>query len=138
MTAPENFISTTDYATLKNDATTTLSVTVAGALSIATSTIHTDTTSATLGTAGAILRGQINSSRASSTWYVANAASFTRTGTVGGVGSSYSLNVSIIRTAATTVQLIAAIYNPYASALTTQAGTETITYSINSFLSPFA
>lgn len=138
MTKPTDFISTTDYATLKNDASTTLTVVVPGSASMPMNTVNNYTTTATIGQAGSSIRGRGNSSRNATIWYVANQVSFQRTGTLSGSPTPYTLTAVVYRTAPDTLTLLATIFNPYAGTLTTQSGSETITFEVSTFLSPFA
>ena len=79
MTKPESFISTSDYATLKNDGTTTLTITLPASVGIAASSNYTLTSDVTVGTAGASDRAQIHSSRLGNR-YVTNLLGVDRSG----------------------------------------------------------
>jgi hypothetical protein len=134
---PEEFILTTDYATLKNDDSGTFQLVVPGSMSVAAGGSYSNTSSITLGSNSVNTRSQINSSRSSTVWTAASQVDFTRTGTVLGVPTAYSLFTVISRTGTHTLQIAALIFNPNANTLTTQSGSETITFDIRTFLSPF-
>lgn len=131
------FIINTDYATIKNDAEGTLSVTVPGSTVIASGGQYTNTTSLTIGEGVSTIRSQGNSTRDASTWIAANQLALPRTGVVSGASQPYTLAAAISRTSTTTIELFVGIYNPYGANLTTQAGDETITFDVTTFLPPF-
>ena len=130
MTKPESFISTTDYATLKNDGTATLTITLPASVAIASSTNYTLTSDVTVGTAGSSDRAQIHSSRLNKR-YVTNLLSIDRSGT-----DPYTILVSLYRTSATNLRAVVDIRNPYGSTLTTESTAETFTFYVNTFLPP--
>lgn len=143
MTKPSDFILSTDYATLKNDDSDTTSVTAPGAVSVPAAVgpvggyveYHQDLT---IGTAGAITRLQIESSKNAGVVYAARTLSIDRTGTVGGSPANYSIIAFAYRTAPTTLRCQVYISNPNAGTLTTAAGDETFTFYINTFLAPYS
>lgn len=134
---PEEFILTTDYATLKNDDSGTFQLVVPGSMSIGSGTTYTNSIDITLGSDSVNTRSQINSSRASTVWVAASQVDFPRTGTVGGSPSPYTLFTIITRIGTNTLQISASIFNSNVGTLTTQSGAETITFDIRTFLSPF-
>lgn len=136
MADANKFILSTDFATLKNDDSGTATVTVPGSMSVAAGATWSSTSTVTLGEGVSTVRANCNASRTSD-WYNANQLSIWRTGTVGGSPTTYTLLSKITRTSSSTVELYVGIYNNYASTLTTQSGSETITYKIATFLPPF-
>lgn len=130
MTKPESFISTSDYATLKNDGTATLTITLPASVGIASSTNYTLTSDVTVGTAGASDRAQIHSSRLGKR-YVTNLLGVSRSGS-----DPYTILVSLYRTSATTLRAMVDIRNPYGGTLTTEATAEVFTFYVNTFLPP--
>lgn len=137
MTKPENFTLTTDYATLKNDATTTLTLTLPGSLSIAAGNSYLLTTTASVGAAGASERSQIRSSKWTYYW-LGNILSIAQDGLVGGSPANYLTVAELYRSSPTQVTAQVSIFNPYAGTLSTVAGDETFTFYVSTFLPPFA
>lgn len=137
MTKPENFTLTSDYATLKNDATTSLTITLPGSLSIAAGGNYLLTATASIGTAGASERSQIHSSKWTYYW-LGNILSIARDGLVGGSPANYLTVAELYRSSATQVTAQVSIRNPYAGTLSTVAGDETFTFYVSTFLPPFA
>lgn len=134
---PEEFILTTDYATLKNDDSGTFQIVVPGSFNIGSGSSYYNPTDIILGSDSVNTRSQINSSRSSTVWTAASQVDFQRTGTVGGSPAGYSLLTSINRVDNDTLRIAVNIFNVYAGTLTTQSGSETITFDIRTFLSPF-
>lgn len=134
---PEEFILTTDYATLKNDDSGTFQLVVPGSMAILSGGFYSNTSNVTLGFKSANTRSQINSSRSSTIWTAASQVDFARTGTVLGSPSPYSLFTMINRVGDNTIEISVLIFNNNANTLTTQSGAETITFDIRTFLSPF-
>lgn len=134
---PEEFILTTDYATLKNDDSGTFQLAVPGSMVIASGGTFSSSMDVIIGDDSVNTRSQINSSRASTIWVAASQVDFERTGTVLGSPSPYTLFTTINRIGTNTLQLAVAIQNNNIDPLTTQAGDETITFDIRTFLSPF-
>lgn len=136
MNKPEQFIVTSDYATLKNDATGAVSVTFPGSQSIASNQLRTYTNTATLGTRGASLRTRIMSSKHGS-WYSCSTLSFSRNANMGGMTVPYSISAFVTRTQPDEVTVIVSVLNPYDTSITTASGNETFTFELSTFLSPF-
>jgi hypothetical protein len=134
---PEEFILTTDYATLKNDDSGTFQLVVPGSMSIASGATYTNSSDVILGDDSVNLRSQINSSRASTIWVATTQLDLPRTGTVLGSPSPYTLFTTVDRVGTNTIRVAAAIFNNAANTLTTQSGAETITFDLRTFLSPF-
>lgn len=140
---PDKFILSTDFATLKNDADTTVQVTFPGSIVIpgsvgpagSYSERHTDVV---IGAQGAISRVQISSSKDSNIIHPARNLYYDRSGIVLGISTSYTLSAFVYRISPTTMRCIVLIPNPYSDPLTTASGDETITFHVNTFLPPFA
>lgn len=142
MTKPSQFILTTDYATLKNDDSDSSTVTAPGAQVVPAAIgpvggyveYHTDVS---IGTQGAISRLQIASSKGSDIVYSTRTLSFNRTGTILGNPADYSIIAFAYRVAPTTLRCQVYIQNPNSDPLVTEAGNETFTFYLNTFLAPF-
>lgn len=134
---PEEFILTTDYATLKNDDSGTFQLVVPGSMNIASGGVYSNISNVSIGGDSVNTRSQINSTRASTIWVAASQVDFQRTGTVSGSPSPYTLFTSINRIGVGELELRIAIVNVSIDTLTTQAGDETITFDIRTFKSPF-
>ena len=137
MTKPSDFISTTDFATLKNDAGGNGAVTVPSGTSVAGSGAYYNSVDLTIGVAGSIVRGQIASSKASGDFYSSQIMSMGRTGTVDGYSATYSIYAFFYRTSPTNLRLQVFIPNPYGSTLTGAAGDETFTFFASTFIPPY-
>lgn len=134
---PEEFILTTDYATLKNDDSGTFQLVVPGSMAILSGASYVNSLNVTIGSNSVNTRSQINSTKSSTIWTASSQVDFPRTGTVGGSPSPYTLFTTINRIGTSTLQLSASIFNSSAGTLTTEAGSDTITFDIRTFLSPF-
>lgn len=134
-----DFILSTDYATLKNDNNATIQVTFPGSTVVPASVgvagsaveVHTDVT---MGAPGAISRIQISSTKDAGIIHPARNVYYNRTGDLG----SYQIVAFTYRTSPTTLRCSAFVTNPYNAILTTEAGDETFTFYVNTFLPPFA
>ena len=144
MTKPSQFILNTDYATLKNDASGTVSVTAPGSQVVPAAVgpvggyleYHTDIE---IGVAGSITRLQISSSKESNTVYSTRTLDILRLGTVLGFpGVPYNIIAFTYRTAPTTLRCIVYVSNPNTDPLTTAVGDETFTFYVNTFIPPYA
>lgn len=133
----ENFIITSDYPTLKNDATATVQAIVSGSQTIAASGTLTGSRDVTLGQAAAMNRGRIASTKNSDIFYVGQGIVFQRTGTVGGGPGPYLLACFMYRTSPTNMRFQVLIQNPYGATLTTEAGDDVITFQANTLITPF-
>jgi hypothetical protein len=143
MVKPAHFQLNSDFATLKNDDSAPATVVIPASQSIGGSVSAAGTsldlsTDVTVGSAGAITRTQIASSKDSNKYRASRIVSFTRTGTVSGFSTPYSVVVFAYRINATTMRCQVHILNPYSSTLTTASGSETISFDIQTFLPPFA
>ena len=137
MTKPENFISTTDYATLKNDATITFQVTIPGGTVILGGGTYNLGQDFTVGSIGASERAKIASSKDGNIFYSTLQMSTVRVGTVLGFPAVYNTNAYLRRSGPNTLRAELVIFNPYSDPLTGEAGDQVFTYEVNTFLSPF-
>lgn len=137
MVKPSSFITSSDYATLKNDDSTIATVVFPASVAIAGSGSRTETFDVTIGAKGAINRIQISSSKDSSKRYVTQTLAYTRTGTVGGFPTPYSILAFVSRTSATNLRCTVYVPNPSGSTLTTASGDETFVFYIDTFIPPF-
>lgn len=138
-----HFILSTDYATLKNDNETTVQVTFPGSVIVGGSVLPAGTsmerhTDVTIGAQGAISRIQISSTKDASIIHPARNVYYNRTGTVLGFSTPYTIVAFVYRISPTTMRCTALVTNPTSDPLTTEAGDETFTFYVNTFLPPFA
>jgi len=138
MTKPESFIATTDYATLKNDDTDILFVTLPSSAIIPAADIITFTQDKAIGVASASIRSMINSSK-DNIRYVSNTIAYSQAGgTVGGSPTNYEIYVTVHRVSDNIVRLSCFIPNPYGSTLSITGLSQTIVANVATFLPPFA
>lgn len=129
MNRPENFIITTDYATLKNDVSSaTLSVTIPGSTVVPGNGIYSISDTITIGSQTSNIRARIRSSR-DGRWLLGAAVSY---------DGGYNVLALVTRQSNTQVRLTAIIKNPYSLSLTIAPTSETITAVVSTFLSPFS
>jgi len=135
MSKPENFILTSDFATLKNDSQAqTASVVFPASIAVAingTAEYHTDISA---GSAGAAIRCRIKSSKFSSKWLASPQVIYSRTGSAG----LYTMVAYVYLVSAGTVRCSVSVFNNTGSAMTTEAGAETIDFNVSTFIPPFA
>lgn len=140
MTIPANFISTSDFPTFKNDnngVTSTVTLTMPGSQSVPGNGSVEYTADVVQGAAGAICSAMIYTTKS----LVQNAAQtliLTRIGVTSGSPAPYSVAFYIRRLNTTTIRCEAVIQNPYSTTLTGEAGDETATFTIRTFVPPFA
>lgn len=138
MTKPSNFIKSSDYPTLKNDITKAdVTVTVPSSITVAGSGSASYSTDVVMGVQGALSSSRISSSKDSNIWYKAQMVVYTRTGTNDGFTTPYNVVAFVWRVNATTLRCQVFIPNPYSTALICEAGVETISFHVNSFVPPF-
>lgn len=140
MTKPESFIINSDYATLKNDATTTLSVTIPNSLSLAGVSIYTLTDTVTIGQRGSSIRSRIHSTMRDQ-WFVANQVTYSyMSGATHPLWGdlNYDIYVTVNRTSSTQLSLIVTILNGYDEPITINGAGQTITAKVATFLPPYA
>lgn len=138
MTKPANFQSTTDFATLKGDGTATATVIIPSATVVPANGLSQWFVDLPVGTQGAVARVQIRSSKNGNKWVSANATSFHRFGLVLGFGALYDPFIFVWRPSPNVLRCQAIIQNPYSDPLTGETGDEVITFSVKTFLPPFA
>ncbi len=138
MSKPENFIQNSDYATLKNDATGSVSVTFPSGLILTANELYTVTADLIIGTTNASSRVRIASSKESNVYYAGAVTIVGRTGIIAGpTNVPYNLVAFTTRINATTIRATVALTNPYSEGMATEFGTETFTFEVSTFLSPF-
>jgi hypothetical protein len=133
MTLPAQFILSSDFPTLKNDASSSGSIVIPTSFVIAGNGSYTNSSDVTIGAQGAMVRGRIASSKNSSLWWTGQIVTFNRTGTVLGFPSGYTLYCSMYKTSATTLRFSVYIRNESVDPLTTEAGAETVSFYANTF-----
>ena len=137
MSKSENFITNTDFATLKHDASGNVSVVVPGSINIASGSYWQSTSDLVIGTKGSVIRARISSTRDNKQIVSHNLFETVSASSPG--GATYYVAVDIYRINPTTVRLSVYIPNIIfpAQTLITNASGETITAHISTFLSPF-
>lgn len=137
---PEQFIQTSDYATLKNDdrQTTALNIPV-GATIPAFGFIEYSTT-AEIGTINASTRVQMSTSGDPGAWTPGNMREVilqVKYNTTGSPIIDYYQVVNIERVSPSTVKMYVRITNPLSFSITVVGSVTTVTADIATFLSPF-
>jgi len=138
MTKPENFILNSDYATLKNDGSTTLSVTLPDTLSIPPSTTYSISATASLGVAGASTRQRISSTK-NAIQYITKSVVYSYTSGATVIGEPFvywSIFVFINRRTSDSVDLTVFIPNQYGNTMNITGLSQTITAKVATFLPP--
>lgn len=133
---PEDFILTTDYATLKNDAVTSLSIVLPSSVIISAAGTAMYSATATAGSAGSSIRTQIMSTK-DNKWFTMNTVNYVYFSGAS-PGGNYVVYVSLSRTSATTIRLLVSIPNKTGSTMTITGLSQTITADIATFLPPFS
>lgn len=133
MVKPSLFILTTDYATLGNDDGTTISVTAPGFQPIGAGATLTYSTDVVIGAKASLNRIQISSSKDSNTPYETLSLSFLRVGSP----SPYNIVAYAFRIDTSTLRCQIIIPNPTGAPMITEAGDETFTFDIDTFIPPF-
>lgn len=135
MTKPENFITSSDYATLKNDAVGSLSVTLPSSTAVPGSTTVSWTDTITIGTPGSSIRSRVSSTK-NGVVYAGNSVSFYSTTGGSGPAADYYIYTAVHRVSATQVRLTVFIQNSYGSTQTITGLAQTITARVATFLPP--
>ena len=138
MTQPNNFIVTTDFPTSKNDSIATGDVTIPNGFVVTGGNTAQASINVTSGTIGATSRARIASSKNFMNWYVTQAITYQRVGTVGGSPFAYNIVAFVRRSSPTTVTFQVLLKNESASPLTVAPGDETIYFYSNQFVAPYA
>ena len=136
---PEEFIATTDYATLKNDNTAVLSVTLPSSLNISGYGFASYTDSANIGVPGSSIRAAIHSTK-DNNWYVGTSIPpyiYLSGATVDGSSVGYDVVAIVSRVSPTVVRLYVTIKNPYSTTLSISGLSQTITARVATFLPPY-
>ena len=139
MTKPSNFTLSSDYATLKNDATGTLSVTLPSGVVIPAATVYTQTDTISIGTPGASYRSRVNSTKRTQ-WLISKSIiySYSSGATIPpSVSVNYDIFVSIVKQSSTQVVLRVSIPNAYTDPMTVSGLAQTVTAHVATFLPPF-
>lgn len=140
MSKPSQFITSSDFPTLKNDGNTgttalpDVTVTVPASITIPGGSYLEYHTDVTIGSAGAITTARISSSKDSNVWYRAQFVVYTRFGADG----FYSVGAFIHRINSTQIRCHAYIPNPNSTNTRGETTAETITFHLNTFIPPFA
>lgn len=136
---PEDYILNSEYATLKNDTSGTLSVTLPNTLAIAAGGVATFTDTITLGVAGSSVRSRIMSTK-DNNWLSMNSVLpyiYQSGATVSGTSQGYYVYVSANRVSPTEIRLLVTIPNNYGANMTISGLAQTITARVTTFLPPF-
>lgn len=137
-TQPSALVLTTDFPTLKNDATGTAVITIQGSLSVPANGQVTAFVDMTLGKQGAIARARFASDQNGNTWYIGQYQIYARTGVSSAAAAPYNVGVFLFRVAPTTLRLQVVIPNPYSATLTGITALETINVQVNTFIPPYS
>jgi hypothetical protein len=136
---PENYIITTDYATIKNDAIGSMTINLPSSVSIPSRGMATYSSDITIGTVGSSMRSAIYNSSTNRYQYATQTLYIYTSGAVnGGFAVGYDLYATVFRIDATTVRLGVFIPNPYNSTLTINSLGQTITAELATILPPFS
>jgi hypothetical protein len=139
MTKPSNFILNSDFATLKNDDTNSLSVSItdSGVLAFGATKVYESFLD--IGTKNAGLRVQMYSSASPSNIWCAMGMTVPVTVTAGPGGTfTYNLPVTVERVSPTRVRLYSIFYSfGFGITMRITGGYQTITADVATFLSPF-
>lgn len=137
MSRAEDFIATTDFATLKNDGFASTTVTLTPQILSANQTF-TVTQDIDVGQVNASSRIRMASAVDGGSFYAGFVLVLTRQGTITTPGdATYSTYAYVSRVGATTLRLSLSAQNPYSVAMATILVNEVVTFEINTFLSPF-
>lgn len=138
MNNSENFILTSDFATLKNDALGTISVTIPNVTSIPAATVYSWSNEIVIGAVGSSVRAVIYSSKDIRKFYSTTVFFSYMGGTVSGSPTSVDIFCYLHRTSKTTLRLTCFLQNPYGSTMTITGLSQTVTANFATFLPPFA
>lgn len=137
---PEQFILTTDYGTLKNDATGTISLLIPTGATIPALGFVEYSNTLEIGTRNAGTRVQMSSSAESDNWtpgHIREVLIRARHNTTGNPVFDYYQAVNLERIDPTTVRLYCRIGNPNNFSITIVSAAQTVTANVATFLSPF-
>lgn len=136
---PEEFIINSDYATLKNDNSGSLSITLPNTLNIPGNTVYSTSSTITLGVQGSSVRARIMSTK-DNNWYALNSVVpyiYTSGAVVSGSSVGYNVFVSLTRIDATTLRLLVTIPNNYGTTMAISGLAQTITGVVATFIPPY-
>lgn len=136
--AAEKFIMSSDFATLKNDGTGTVSVTLGGSITVPGGQVASVRAVLNVGTKGSLIRSRIASSKDATRFYACTSLTYLRFGTILGMPGFHNVYGYVARTSPTQIECIVAVNNPYSDPLVTASGSETFTFEISTFIPPFA
>lgn len=134
---PEQFISTSDYATLKNDDEGTITLVIPGSQSIPAADVITFSAEEDIGSPGAIMQCTIEHSWRPGRKYVTQLLQYIGEGEVGGNPAIYNANIAVYRSSPSAITVIAYLLNNNPDILITEPNTYTVTVDIATFLPPF-
>lgn len=137
---PEQFILTTDYGTLKNDATGTISLSIPTGATIPAFGFVEYSNTLGIGTRNAGTRVQMSLSSDSGNWtpgHIREVLLRARLNTTGNPVVDYYQVANLERIDPTTVRLYCRIGNPYNFSITIVSAAQTVTANVATFLSPF-
>lgn len=133
-TRPQQFVVTTDFPTLKNNGVAQGTIVIPGSLVIPAGGTADGALDFTVGSIGSLSRGRIASSKNFGDWYTGQGIRFPRNSG----GNLYDVFAFIWRPSAGVTRFQVVIHNPYAFALTTEAGDDTIYFYSNQFVAPYS
>lgn len=137
MSKPERFQLTTDFATLKNDAQGQVSLALPNGASWGAGATGTFEAFLDIGSINAPMRVQMKSDRYGDNWCPGTSLQSQVTFNVGGSVYDDYVVINLERVSPTRVRLYCLIPNFSPFTMTIVGATQTITASINTFLSPF-
>jgi len=138
MTKPKSFNLSSDYATTQNDATGTLTYTIPAGTVILNGATGVFEATGFLGTRNAYIRTQAETSNnPGKRFSCATMISDANISLSGGIGAvPWPLYHSVERTSATSLRAYCELFNNTGLTMTVTTG-QTITWEVNTFLSPF-
>lgn len=137
---PEQFILTTDYGTLKNDASGTINLLIPTGATIPAGGFVEYSETLEIGTRNASTRVQMTSTADSGYWTIGNIREVflrVRYNTTGNPVFDYLQAANIERISPTIIRLYCRIGNPQGFSITIVSPAQTITAEVVTFLSPF-
>lgn len=134
MTQPSKFILSTDFATLKNDAQTSTSVTFPASTVVVGSSYAEFHVDLVIGKQASLNRIQIASSKDSNKRYIGKTLGYSRSGSLG----AYTILAYTTRISSSTLRCTVYLQNLYGGNMTSEAGNETFSFFIDTFIPPFA
>lgn len=136
MSKQSDFIVSTDFASLKNDAASaTTTITVPSATVIPANGVYQNYIDLVIGTPGSVNRGIISSSKEGNEYYSCQVYNVSR---VGAGGYAYNIFAFFVRTSPTNIRMVVIVPNPYNFTLTGATGVEIFSFKLNTFIAPFS